>query len=372
MIVIRNRASIKILCFFVLLMVSPVKASPLDAEVEEIWERFTEPDCCFTMVDYAGNIIMQTGHWIYLEDEYLTADNKLFQVIGIDEEQYLARAELIDEVELEHWSLNDLRKELGISVIEAQENQNRGLIGVYHTHNAESYVPTDGTDSVNGKGGIHQVGAAFVNTLKNLGVSVEYSEHLHLPHDRGAYRRSRNTVLELLSKNPDAIFDIHRDAAPRGEYALQLGNEWITSIQFVVGRQNQNLGINKKFAQSIKKIADEMYPGLVKGIFYGRGNYNQDLTPLSLLLEVGAHTNSRDAAERGISLFSEVVDLYFYGPQAEAKGRGSALPEAAAAARRSITGLVLFVISGVAIFYIINAGGFGPALERLKGLFRLK
>lgn len=372
MTVIRSRIWRKSLCLFVLLVSFPVMASSLDIEVEKVWERFTDPECFFTMVDDAGNIIMQTGHWIYLEDEYLTAENKLFQVIGVDEEQYIARAELIEQVELEHWSLDDLRKELGISVVEAEENQNRGLIGVYHTHNAESYVPTDGTDSINGKGGIHQVGAAFVNALESLGVSVEYSEKLHLPHDRGAYRRSRNTVLELLSKNPDAIFDLHRDAAPRGEYALQLGNEWITSIQFVVGRQNQNLGINKKFANSIKKIADEMYPGLVKGIFYGRGNYNQDLTPLSLLLEVGAHTNSRDAAERGVSLFSEVVDLYFYGPQAEAKGRGSALPEATAAARRSITGLILFVISGVAIFYVINAGGFAPALERLKGLFRLK
>lgn len=367
-----NKIAAFTLCFLLFLTVPKVLASPLELDIEAVWERFIGPEHYFTMVDNEGNILMQTGHWIYLDDQYLTADNKLFEVVSVDEEHYMARAELIEEVELEHWSFNDLKKELGISVIEAQEEQERGTIGVYHTHNAESYVPTDGTDSVNGKGGIHQVGAAFVKALESLGVNVEYSEKLHLPHDRGAYRRSRNTVLEILSKNPDAIFDVHRDAAPPGEYALQLGNEWITSIQFVVGRQNQNLGINRKFAQSIKKIGDQMYPGLIKGIFYGRGNYNQDLTPLSLLLEAGAHTNSRDAAERGIGLFSEVVDLYFYGPKAEAKGYGSSLPQASGAARRSITGLILFVFSGVVIFYVINAGGFRAAWERFKGLLRLK
>ena len=67
----------------------------------------------------------------------------------------------------------------------------------------------------------------------------------------------------------------------------------MTQIQFVVGRQNQNLGINRQYATSLKAVADQIFPGLIKGIFFGRGNYNQDLSPLNLLLEVGAHTNSR-------------------------------------------------------------------------------
>lgn len=136
----------------------------------------------------------------------------------------------------------------------------------------------------------------------------------------------------------------------------------MTSVQFVVGRQNQNLGVNRKYAQSLKKLADEMYPGLVKGIFYGRGNYNQDLSPLSLLVEAGAHTNSRPSAERGISLFAEVVDHYFYGPTAEAAGRGESRT-----AVRSIWGLVTFVTVGSAVFYVIKSGGFGAAWERLRG-----
>ena len=69
------------------------------------------------------------------------------------------------------------------------------------------------------------------------------------------------------SRRTDAIFDIHRDAAPSNSYAALIEDEWVTQIQFVVGRQNQNLGINRQYAQSLKKIADQLYPGLVKGIF---------------------------------------------------------------------------------------------------------
>jgi stage II sporulation protein P len=124
----------------------------------------------------------------------------------------------------------------------------------------------------------------------------------------------------------------------------------------------------------MKALADKVYPGLVKGIFFGRGNYNQDLSPLALLLEAGAHTNSREAAERGMSLFADVVDIYFYGGTAEAGEPPSSAGEEAGstAAARGIGGLLAFVLACIAVFYVINAGGLGAALDRIKNLFRLR
>jgi len=334
-------------------------------DLEEMWEEWLEPDNYMSMVTPEGEIIMQTGRIIYEGDEYLTADNKLYRVIEIKDD--IAYTELVEaNVDLgqEFLSLNQLRKALGLNTAEAQTDDKTGVIAIYHTHNAESYVPTDGTSSIYGKGGIHVVGSGFAEALTNLGVEVEYSEKLHLPHDRGAYRRSRSTVLELLAKEPDAIFDIHRDAAPRDAYAAQVADEWVTQIQFVVGRQNQNLGINRQYAQSLKAVADEMYPGLIKGIFFARGNYNQDLSPLNLLLEVGAHSNSRDAAVRGITLFADVVDFYFYGPKNQrdeeinTKGSYSAI--------RTILWIFLVITTIGVTYYIVNAGGWKAALARLK------
>lgn len=339
--------------------------------LDEDWEEWLSAGEYFQMVNEAGEIVMESGRVLGEGDEYLTSANELYRVVRVDSDQRIAYAQFVEKVDIQVVPFGELIKTAERALAGMVDTEPRGLIGIYHTHNAESYVPTDGTDSIYGAGGIHQVGAAFAQGLRERGVEVAHSENLHLPHDRGAYRRSRETALELLAQNPDAIFDIHRDAAPRDAYALQLEDEWVTSIQFVLGRQNQNLGVNREFAQSLKALADQIYPGLVKGIFFGRGNYNQDLSPLALLLEAGAHTNSREAAERGMNLFADVVQRYFYGGEAEAsevKGEQAA----STAAARGIGGLLAFVLACTAVFYIINAGGVGAAVDRLKNLLRIR
>lgn len=337
-----------------------------DLNVEEIWEQWLEPGAYFTMLSPEGELILETARQIHIDDEYLAADNTLYRVTSIDQDNNIAYTEMVAEIKLsdDRLSLTSLREQLGLSIVEAQEDHT-GIIAIYHTHNAESYIPTDGTDSINGIGGIHTVGASFAEALNELDIETNYSEELHLPHDRGAYRRSRNTVLELLASDPDAIFDVHRDAAPPHAYAAEIGEELVTQVQFVVGRQNQNLGINRQYAQSLKALADQIYPGLVKGIFYASGNYNQDLTPLNLLLEVGAHTNSRDAAARGISLFAEVVDLYFYGHR-DQRDDLNFDTEASSSALRTVFWIIIFLIATGLVMYVINAGGWRAALERIK------
>ena len=62
-----------------------------------------------------------------------------------------------------------------------------------------------------------------------------------------------------------------------------------------------------------------------------------------------------------------MVDHIFYGPCAEAASRSQAV-----AAWRSALGRGRFVSAGGAVFYVVNAGGCAPALERLKGALRLR
>ncbi|NLY10936.1 MAG: stage II sporulation protein P [Firmicutes bacterium] len=359
------------LAFSFLILINPtqtVLAFPAyfsDAvDLEEEWEDWLEADTYYTMIAPDGTVIVQTGRKIYEGDQYLTQDNMLYEVVEVREKdgEYFAYTEFVREEKLPNRriTLNQIREQMGL---QAAQGQSVGKIGIYHTHNAESYVPTDGTDSIEGAGGIHAVGEAFEKALEGLGIEVNYSQNLHLPHDRGAYRRSRETVLDLLSTNPDAIFDVHRDAAPKNAYATFIDEEWVTQIQFVVGRQNQNLGINRQYATSLKAVADQIFPGLIKGIFFGRGNYNQDLSPLNLLLEVGAHTNSREAAQRGIELFAEVVDFYFYGPREERNAQNQSFSLGSIS---TILWILAFLLAGTVVYYVINAGGWKEALARIR------
>lgn len=337
---------------------------------EELFDELTAEELksgrFFAMIDEQGRTVLITGRRLRAKDRFLNAENELYEVVSV--EGYLARARLVEKVTLETaFSLADAT---GEAAPVQKEIRPAYKIAVYHSHNAESYVPSDGTDSIYGAGGIHDVGQAFKEALEKKGVNVLYSEQLHLPHDRGAYRRSRVTALRLIRERPDAIFDLHRDAAPWERYAVELDGETVTQIQIVVGLSNPGASTNEKFAYDLKGYADRIYPGLIHGVLLIWGSYNQDISPLALLLEVGAHTNTKEAAQRGITRFADVVSYYFYGP-AYLKDKkiapGPQPPQAAPAGRsqygimRAFSGTILSLLlisTGAALgFYFLNNPG---------------
>lgn len=334
-----------------------------EALFNELDEKEIAAEKYFRLVDSEGRHITTTGRRIRPGDRYLDEKNRLYEVYRVRDytaEARYIRTEELNSPGLEKRIISPVMLKKLKPVANDEEEWPRKLVAIYHTHNAESYVPSDGKESIFGRGGIHDVGEAFKEALESKGVNVLYSENMHLPHDRGAYRRSRNTALELLHENPDAIFDLHRDAAPVDAYAAQVEEDWVTQIQFVVGRQNPSYSVTRRFAYDLKGLADKVYPGLVKGVFMGWGNYNQDLTPLNLLLEVGAHLNSKEAAENGIALFADVVALYFYGISTEDEERGGLLPRAddpdaaGGAIFATIAIFLLLVAAALGGFYFMN------------------
>ncbi|MGI6574616.1 MAG: stage II sporulation protein P [bacterium] len=313
----------------------------------------------YTLVDDEGNRLMRTARVIYVGNQYLTYDNKLYEVHTVEEKTAYAR--FIKNVDLSRNTTKPTTSFAAKSIPVQQEN-NR-VIGIYHSHGAESYVPSDGTESKVDGGGILQVGEAFAQALKNQQVHPIQSKETHVPHDAGAYDRSRRTVEELLQENPDALFDVHRDAVPAEEYTATIDGQEITQIQFVVGQQNQNQDAIQEFAESLKQVTDEKYPGLIKGIFHAKGNYNQDMSPRSLLLEVGSHENSREQAERAMNLFADATTTFLYGEGSTAK---SARASADRTAGRSIFWLLLIAAIAGGIYLYVATGSWEKASQKLR------
>ena len=316
-------------------------------------------DGYYSMVDQEGRVICRTAHRLERGDEYLTADNSLYRVESVEGEQ--AHVRFVKRVQLtaspsflsqvSHWirALVDGGAEENEweSGIPAQTEERP--IAIYHTHSDESYVPTEGRSSVESEGGIIEVGDAFARALKERGIPVIHNRTSHVPHDSMSYDRSRRTAVELLKKNPIALVDIHRDAVPREEYTDEVNNTTVSKIQFVVGRQNPNKEANDSFARQIKAEVDKKYPGLVKGIFYGKGKYNQDLAPRLILIEVGTHTNTRQEAERGAAIFASAAQEVLARPARTERNvkQGSG---------RSFLWIIGLAVAGVAIFLVLNGG----------------
>ena len=373
-----------------LIVLKPVQ----DFNFDELTEEEISQGKYFELLDEQGRQITITGRRLYVDDEYIAEDNKHYKVFKVEGYKAYARfqgivklnppASLSQDLSMDSEVRTRVVSTPGQELEKEKEGELRKAIAIYHTHNAESYVPTDGTHSIDGEGGIHEVGRAFQQALEDKGIKALFSEDLHTPHDHGAYRRSRQTVLELLEQEPDAIFDVHRDAAPPEAYATKVDSVPATQILFVVGRQNPHMEVNREFALDLKSVSDQIHPGLVKGILLAQGNYNQDLTPLKLLLEVGAHTNTRESAENGIILFADSVGHYFYGTEGEVEGEETPPGRTAAqdppAGGREIWGGIVRIVSMAILagllFFLINVGTwedfkrkYGPRYEILKKEF---
>lgn len=325
------------------------------------WEGELHDGQYYRFVDETGNMIDQTNHEVFIGDEVILENNNRYKVIRVDSEQYTAICQLVGQENMawqEEWGQ--------IPVLSVAEN--KGKVAVYMTHTDESYVPSDGTESKPGNGGILQVGKKLADTLENKGINTVISFNKHDPHDANAYHRSRKTAVQLLKKNPTSLIDVHRDGVPDPNfYKAQVNGKPVTKVRLVVGRQNPHMSANLEYAKKIKAYFDEQSPGLIKGIFMAKGNYNQDLSPRSILIEVGTHTNSQKEAENGVTFFAAGISRLM-GATDGTKTPAVSAPAGKTGAGSSLLWLFAALVIGGGAFLFISTGSWKGAIEKLTGL----
>ena len=309
-------------------------------------------DCVYTLLDEQGHTLTQRGGRMYADDEYIASDNKHYRVTSVDDAARTATARYLGEASVEAFAAN-----------RQEASDGKKLICMYSTHSDESYVPSDGTESKWKGAGIYDVGDSLKAALEKKGIETIYSHETFLPHDADAYTRSRRTAEELLKKGPDALIDVHRDAVPASQYETEVDGEDISKVRLFVGRSNPNAAANKEFAQQLKAEADKTFPGLVKDIFIGRGNYNQELTDRAILLEFGTHEIDKDKAIAATSYMADVLDSVLYGKGASGKARRGA---SAAAGARGLGWVVLGLTAAAVVFAFAATGNRRDAMFKLK------
>jgi len=272
-----------------------------DFDQQDVWKIYDESGAYLTSVAGA----------VYPEDEYISAGNQCYAVDRLDEANRCAYAHLLGAEQMPEPV--KMSQTLYASIF----GGNQRKLALYCTHSDESYVPTDGTHSNEVYGGIYDVTESLQEELENLGIEVVLDYTSHLPHDAGAYRRSRTTAISLLETGPSAVFDIHRDGIAAHEYETEIEGEDASMVRLLVGKSNVNAQANREFAKTIKAIADETYPGLIKDIYIGKGDYNQDLSPRSILLEFGTHENSKELPLASTKYMAQVLSLAVFGDTGE-------------------------------------------------------
>ena len=308
-------------------------------------------DCVYKLYDEAGNYLTSRASRIYEGDEYISREDRLYRVISVDDANCIAVARDLGPAAMDQAAF------AGFMEAYAEDKK---LICMYSTHSDESYVPSDGASSLWEGAGIYDVGEALKKNLEEKGITVEYSDKSFLPHDAGAYDRSRSTVEEYVKKAPDAIIDIHRDGVDAEEYETEVKGEDTSMVRLFVGRNNQNSAENKAFAQRLKAAADKAYPGLIKDIFIGKGNYNQELYPQAILLEFGTYEIEKEKAISATEYMADVIDDVLFGSAKASTG------EKNSNAGKGIAWAVGLAILAAAVYAIAATGGFGSAWNKMK------
>lgn len=363
----------KLICVLTL-MLALMLALPVTARAEaaqSVSTQAPEADAdenVWTIYDEDGQYLTSIYGRVYLDDEYISSDNRLYRIIEVDDSKRTAVAQYIGQESL-------IAPDNEAVATVAQESKR--LIGIYSTHSDESYIPTDGAESKEKDAGIYDVDEALKKALEERGIEVELDTTTHLPHDAGAYRRSRSTAARLLKSQPAALLDIHRDGIPDpDEYVQKIEDEDATKVRLLVGKSNPNADANRKFAKQIKAAADEMYPDLIKDIYIGKGDYNQELAPRAILLEFGTHTIKKERAIKSTAYMADVLERVLFGSTAKAEGAAGADADAAGAETTAEAGgsgaawgilwVVGIALAAIVGYGLITTGSFSGMWNKVK------
>lgn len=291
----------KTIIIFMLLLSIFSCVSPLIVSADS--ELFSIDTEIYTIYDQDFNILFQKD-FVEIGDNYLSKDYKFYEIVYVDDVKRTALAKFVKEYEKPNISKSNFPTRIDIE---------KRVICMYMTHNDESYVPTDGVDSIYGNGGIKDVALAFKKELEKKMVNVYFDDTLHIPHDSYAYSRSQKTAKKLFDTyNPDALFDIHRDGTSRKFYVKDVNGKERARVRIVIGKANSSMALNEEFALYLLAVGNELYPWLFTDIYYAKGHYNQSIDSKAILFEMGSHLVEKELVIESMKELADVVTTAMY------------------------------------------------------------
>ena len=214
--------------------------------------------------------------------------------------------------------------------IKAQLPQQGPQILIIHTHATEAYTP-DGSDvytpsdqnsrTLDENYNMIRVGNEMERVFTEMGLSVLHDKGVYdYPAYNGAYSRSGAAIQKYLAQYPSIqlVLDVHRDALVGSDntvYKAVTKVDGVKTAQVMLvlgsGSTHPNWMENLALAARIQRSMDTLYPTLARPMTLRSSVYNQNLTPGSLLVEVGTHGNTLQEALNGARCFARAAGQVF-------------------------------------------------------------
>ena len=193
---------------------------------------------------------------------------------------------------------------------------------LYHTHSQEAFVnsePGKEEDTIVGAGEL------LAGYLESYGFRVLHHKGKYDVKSRDyAYSNSLPEIEKILEDNPgiQVVIDLHRDAVAEGtKLVTDIQGRQAAKVMFFngLGRSSSQGEIsylknpyrqeNLAFSFQMKVACDEYYPGFARNIYLRAYRYNMHLCPKTLLIELGAQTNTKEEIQRALEPLAHVLSM---------------------------------------------------------------
>ncbi len=197
---------------------------------------------------------------------------------------------------------------------------------IYHTHSQEGFA-----DSVAGDSSTTVVGLGdkLTELLTEKGFGVIHDTGTYdLPNRDRAYSVAAPYIQEILKENPDieVVIDLHRDGvAENVRLVTEQDGKKMAQIMFFNGLsrttaagdiaylKNPYIQDNLAFSLQMQIAAAEYYPDLTRRIYLKGYRFNMHFVPKSLLVEVGAQTNTVEEAMNAMEPLADILGQVLSG-----------------------------------------------------------
>jgi stage II sporulation protein P len=207
---------------------------------------------------------------------------------------------------------------------------------IYHSHPREAYNPLLGVANENPSSAVSSknvmlVGSYITKRLEQRGIGTvhakdDFPTKIADYNWNFSYKYSRMLVKSAMSTNQEMseLIDIHRDSQRHGKTTATIDGKSYAQVYFIIGHANKDWKKNEEFANKIHQTIEKSYPGISRGIWgkaAGKGNngeYNQTLSPNSVLIEVGGIDNTAEELKRTADILADAIaDVYWSSHDSE-------------------------------------------------------
>ena len=205
-------------------------------------------------------------------------------------------------------------------------NNKKPQILIYHTHSQEEFCNSNGNEATT----IIGVGDRLAKILEEqFGYNVIHDKSTYDIVDgkldrNEAYDQSRAGVKKILDKYPSIslILDIHRDGVNENtRLVTEVNGKKTAQVMFFNGMSrfkttgnidylyNPYLYENLALSLQMKVNAEAYYPGFARHNYVNAYKYNLDLCKQSMLIEVGAQTNTYQEVRNAAEPLARLIDI---------------------------------------------------------------